>query len=398
MKTILFVNTLYYPDIGGGAEIVLQAQAEGLRDNGYNIIILATKESGDISFDLVNDIKVYRAGIKNRYWPHKKETHNPLSKFLWHLKDRYNIEMMQYLQYVIDLEKPDLIICHNLTGWTIAVWDEAKRFNIPVFQVLHDQYLLCLSSNMFRNGKICQKRCFICGMMRKKFAIKSLNVDAVIGVSKFILDKFIDNGYFLSSDQRVIYNRVRNDDNFSFNTNINTHKSLIIGYIGSLHVVKGVDILIKAFRKTKIEAKLLIAGKGEATYEKYLKDLASSDKRITFLGYTNPYDFYPRIDLLVVPSVWNEPLGLIAIEACAHDIAVIASKRGGLPEIIKDGINGLIINPDEISIYNAILYYAENPPVLKLHKNNARKSIQHLLKFELMINEYEDLINSYTLK
>jgi glycosyltransferase involved in cell wall biosynthesis len=394
MKKILFINTLYRPDIGGGAEIVLQAQVEGLKSKGYDVVILTTKEKGDITFDFINNIKVYRAGIKNLYWPHKKESHNSISKFLWHLKDRHNDEMMKYLHHVIHLEKPDLVICHNLTGWTIATWKEVKKFNIPVFQVLHDQYLLCLNSNMYKNGRICEKQCLLCGFMRKDFASRTINVDVVIGVSRYILDKFVNNGYFLSSRQEVVHNRLKINDKNSSTTTIASYTPLRIGFIGTLSVVKGIDILIKAFKKTNINATLVIAGKGEANYEDYLKRLASGDNRIQFIGYVESNSFYSSIDLLVVPSLWNDTFPGVAIEACANNLAVIASKRGGLPEIIKDEVNGILIEPTEESIHDSILFYYENPSILELHKQNSKKSAENLLDFDKMIQEYIDLIES----
>lgn len=395
MKKILFINTLYHPNIGGGAEIVLQAQAEGLKSKGYDIVILATKEKGDITFDFINEIKVYRAGIKNLYWPHKKEGHNPISKLFWHLKDRYNPEMMEYLRYVINLEKPDLVMCHNLTGWTIATWEEVKKFNIPVFQILHDQYLLCLNSSMYKKGKICQKQCFLCNFMRQKFASKTTNVDVVIGVSRYILNKFLDNGYFSISRQEVIHNRLYMSDKRPLSTSTILHTPLRIGFIGTLSVVKGIDILIKAFKKTDINATLVIAGKGEVNYENYLRELALGDNRIQFIGYVDSNSFYSSIDLLIVPSLWNDTFPGVAIEACANNLAVIASKRGGLPEIIKDEINGILIEPTEESIHDSILFYYDNPSILEFHKQNSRKSVENLLNFNDMIQEYIDLIESY---
>ncbi|MBU2818033.1 glycosyltransferase family 4 protein, partial [Acidithiobacillus ferrooxidans] len=53
-----------------------------------------------------------------------------------------------------------------------------------------------------------------------------------------------------------------------------------------------------------------------------------------------------QVDIVVVPSLWQEPLGLVVAEALAFGKPVIASKRGGIPEMIKDGENGLLFEPN----------------------------------------------------
>jgi glycosyltransferase involved in cell wall biosynthesis len=71
------------------------------------------------------------------------------------------------------------------------------------------------------------------------------------------------------------------------------------------------------------------------------------DQRVRFVGRVEPRDFYPQVDTVVVPSLWNEPLGMVVAEAFAFGKPVIGSRRGGIPEMIRDGENGLLFEPDE---------------------------------------------------
>src|SRR5690606_22558241 len=98
----------------------------------------------------VDGVKVYRAGLKNFYWPYGKQRPAIAKRLAWHVRDSYNRAMRAYVREVLQREKPDVVSCHNLAGWSIAVWDEIHQNGVPIVQVLHDMYLLCANSNMFR--------------------------------------------------------------------------------------------------------------------------------------------------------------------------------------------------------------------------------------------------------
>jgi glycosyltransferase involved in cell wall biosynthesis len=104
--------------------------------------------------------------------------------------------------------------------------------------------------------------------------------------------------------------------------------------------------LIEQFQRLPFEATLQIAGRGQLNDEAQLKALVSS-ANISFVGYQTPQAFYSQIDVAVVPSIWREPFGMVAVEACAHSVPVIASRTGGLPELIEDQVNGLLCSPQD---------------------------------------------------
>src|SRR5690606_2371457 len=118
-----------------------------------------------------------------------------LQRLSWHLKDRLNHDMGSYVREVLKLEKPDVVSCHNLAGWSVAVWDEISRAGIPVIQVLHDMYLACANSNMFKGDHPCDTQCLSCRLLRSQHPEKSDQVSAVVGISQSILNRFTQLGY-----------------------------------------------------------------------------------------------------------------------------------------------------------------------------------------------------------
>ncbi|MBD8490040.1 glycosyltransferase family 4 protein [Echinicola sp. CAU 1574] len=385
---ILYINSLYAPDIRGGAELSLKLLVEGMQSKGIEVVVLSLSPENGLSSNVVDGVKVYRARLKNSYWPYDKNKPSTLKRLKWHLKDQYNATMRQYVKEVIKKEKPDLVSCHNLAGWSIAVWDEITLHQIPLMQVLHDMYLLCPNSNMYKGDKACETPCLQCSLLRSKHQKKSFQVSSVVGISKSILERFTGQGYFTTSKQYVIHN-TRDIPSSGLPRKRNTRNQINIGYLGTLSKIKGIEWLIHSFKNRNYLGTLTIAGKGKEAYETYLKSMVK-DPDIHFIGHTKPEDLFAKIDVLVVPSLWEEPLGMVAIEALAHHIPVIANRAGGLKETVRDGFNGLFVDasvPNSLDQALTRLYKDEN--LYNKLSANARSSVAEILDKERLLNEYE---------
>jgi glycosyltransferase involved in cell wall biosynthesis len=121
------------------------------------------------------------------------------------------------------------------------------------------------------------------------------------------------------------------------------------GYLGKLTPEKGIELLLDMFGARKDGGwELLVAGEGDESYCQELhRRYATLEERnaIRFLGWTDPLEFFPQIDVLVVPSLWQEPLPRVILEAYAYGVPVIGSRRGGILELIEDGVTGFLFNP-----------------------------------------------------
>ena len=140
---------------------------------------------------------------------------------------------------------------------------------------------------------------------------------------------------------------------------------LLVGFTGNLVPRKGVDVLIRAFARVQArqpKLRLLIAGRvpigSPSDYRARYAELAHSlgvHERVHFLGFVA--DVRPLVralDVLVLPSL-QEPFGRSIIEAMALGTPVIASKVGGIPEVLDDGDDGLLVPPaDDVALSQAL--------------------------------------------
>jgi glycosyltransferase involved in cell wall biosynthesis len=386
---LLFINTLYAPHIGGGAEVILREHVQEFQRRGHRVAVLATGPDAGCQVEDVDGIRVYRAGIRNLYWTHGGSRAGRLSRLRWHWKDRYNRQMRSYVRQAIEDLSPDLVVCHNLSGWSIAAWDEVVQARLPIVQVLHDLYLACPNANMFKGGRACEQQCGLCKAFRASHATASQRLSAVVGVSGYVLRRLEGLGYFRDVKTTVIHNARQIDDpGYSPRP---AGERLRVGYIGTLSQSKGLEWLLEQFHGQPGEAELVIAGKGEPGYESHLRAIADP-RRVRFAGYVDPKAFFATIDVCVVPSIWPDTFPGVAYEACAHHVPVIGSRIGGIPEIVQEGINGLFCDPLQPQTLGAALSrLSQDRALLNRLSTQARKSVAPLLDPQRMYGQYGDL-------
>jgi len=175
-------------------------------------------------------------------------------------------------------------------------------------------------------------------------------------------------------------------------------------YFGNLLARKGVDILIRAIAKAKAELpeiKLHLVGSGDLCG--YLKQLALGekiDRQVVFWGsadYTLVPQYYKGADICVFPSRY-EPFGIVILEAFASGKPVIASHVGGIPEIVSDGKNGVLVKPnDPVALSDAIVALSQDDNLRKklsecALETAARYSWENIAKKYLLL--YSDLMNA----
>lgn len=393
---VLFLNLYDDPVVsGGGAEMTLHHLTQGLLSRGIEPVMLATGPESGLHLSERNGIRIWRAGLRNLYWPQAKVKPHPLKRMVWHALDSYNLAMQPLLRKVLEAEKPDVVSLHNLPGWSAATWATIADLGIPSVQVLHDMYLLCAKATMHSAIGNCIGQCNRCQLLRIPHRTASKSLSAVVGVSRFILDRHLEQGYFDDISVRRVIHNARNPRELGVDKAAVLRERvepLRIGYIGRLDPSKGIELLLEAFKEAAlINTELWIAGVGQSDYEESLRRKWAS-VCIRFLGRVAQGDFYPEVDVIVVPSLWEEPLGMVVAESMAFGKPVIGSRRGGIPEMIKDGENGLLFDPDNVGeLVSAIRQMVRDVALRARFGEAARLSARPFLDHDAWVSRYIEL-------
>jgi glycosyltransferase involved in cell wall biosynthesis len=394
---IAFFNSYYSPDIGGGAEVTLKVLVESMRNAGHEVMVFCQGREKGVRLDQVDGVQVVRMGLENMYFPLVRDDVAPsrLDRFLWHFRDQDNRAVVEAIASELNKFAPDVASCHNLAGMSVSVWAHLEARRIPIVQVLHDQYLLCPKTSMTKGDSVCEKQCFDCGLLRRQHASKSRSVNAVVGVSRYILDKLFAAGYFAEARDKYVINNVRNPNfwqNLVSDAEPRKSHGLTFGYIGGITPIKGVELLLADFLSSDLpaDANLRIAGSGDAAYVEGLK-ARYPGKRIEWLGYSTPKDFYSSIDVLVVPSIWHDTLPGVVFEAFGYGLPVVGSTRGGIPEMVQHGVNGLLFDPAVPGALAGALQQMSNPDLLARFSVAAEQSSEAFKDVVGWVKSYEDV-------
>lgn len=235
----------------------------------------------------------------------------------------------------------------------------------------------------------------------------------IITISKAVQNEYCKNHPGLLNKTKVIYNAVDFKDlPCRYKSNIEP----IIGAIGRIHPCKGYEYLIESLtgvQKYYPLCKLIVIGGVEdikmcKNYYKILLNLTEKlnlSENVKFIGFKDNISQYMQsMDLIVMPSVEietkkggkiTEGFGRVLIEAMAMEIPVIASKVGGIPEIIEHNVTGILVpQKDPKSLTKAILdLLKDKERRMELGKRGREKVIAHFGP-ENYIKQVEGLYNS----
>ncbi|WP_153800199.1 glycosyltransferase family 4 protein [Foetidibacter luteolus] len=327
---LLFINSLYYPNHIGGAEVSVQTLAETLAGQGHEVFVLSlgSKEYSTSH----NGVNCYFIRTSNLYSITEAKQQHGWKKLVWHLLDSFNFLYRRKIKSLLAQIQPDVVNSNNIQGFSPFIWRVIKQQGLPLVHTMRDYYLMCYRTTLFKNNSNCNGLCTMCNLtyQLKKGFFKY--PDAFIAISRFTAQQHIAYKVINNKPIQVIANSVLPQQQVTANQ---PGDNIVFGFIGKVIPEKGIEYLLEEIRSLPAGSnyQLLIAGAYEPAYKKYLDEQYGVADNIQFAGKMNAAHFYNQVNVVIVPSLWNEPFGRVPVEAANFNRPVCIANVGGLQDL-----------------------------------------------------------------
>jgi glycosyltransferase involved in cell wall biosynthesis len=316
--------------------------------------------------------------------------------------------------------KPDLVHVHNTFAMVSpSVYDACQEEGVPVVQTLHNYRLLCPAATFYRNAEPCEE-CVTHSLLRSvrygcyrnsrvmSGAIALMlkthrsrqtwtrRIDGYIAISGFVRKKFIEAGFPA--------NKIIAKPNFvDPDPGERDHPGDYALFLGRLSPEKGPMTLLEAWERLPCAVPLVIAGDGPMRH--HLENEVAQ-KQLQYVGFAGrlkreeAYEAMKKAAFLVVPSVWNEPFGMVVAEAFACGTPVLGALVGSIQEMLEDQVTGLHFAPgDPDALAKKVVWAWGHPHEMAAMGKAARRVYEKRYtantNYHLLMNIYDSAIDTH---
>ena len=362
----------FYRNCGGEAQAVLK-EKELLENKGHKTILF-TRESKEI------------------------DSYNFFQKLSLFFNSIFSFSVYRKIKEIIEKEKPDIAHIHNVFPLlSPSIYYALKNMKVPIVQAVHNYRFLCPNGLFLTNkGQICErckkgnffnaivKKCYrnsylqtmvmaLTLYLHRKFKTFEKKIKVFITPSSFLKRKLIEGG--IPKEKIIVEPHFVKSDEMKPNYEVGNY----VVYMGRLSREKGLFTLLQAWKKVPAVS-LKIIGKGPVQNE--LENFITQEgiSNVEFSGFISGqkrFGILRRAICMVVPSECYENMPYAILESFAFGVPVIASRIGGLAEMVKNEKNGLLFNPgDSDDLVKKINYICENPDKALTMRKYAYKCVE----------------------
>ncbi len=344
------ITNLYPPYARGGAENVIVRTVGQLMAMGHEVFVITghPKELGErVVCDASSTERIYRFFPRNLYFTLDDFRYPWLIRLGWHIQDAFSWHGAEHVRSILREEEPDVVITHNLKGIGLNIPSVIRDLCIPHIHVVHDLQLL-IPSGLLMFG---QERPHVLARLayavyQRVCATKIGNPDVVLFPSEYLKQAYEEKRFFTKSDCRLMRNPA---PAYAFVPKERRPQGEVkLLFAGQLGYHKGIRFLLETLSSLEDPFRLYVAGTGPL--KKEVEAYAQKDKRIVCLGYTPPEELahvFGVVDGLVMPSLCYENSPTVIYEALIAGIPVLASRIGGVGELLSEGKTGMLFTPGD---------------------------------------------------
>jgi len=364
-------------DAQGGAVAVVRMLADALIRRGIEVVIVTSRREIGHSVRREGPLTVHSFRPANLYWVGDKDRQATWRKVAWQMVDTWNPFVLTPVRRILEAEAPDVVHVHKLRGLSPAVWAAAAVAGVPrIIQTCHDYELMSPEGTLAgRAGGWARQGV---ALLRPYQALRrrcSAAVDVATAPTEFALRQLTDRGFFPGAIHCALPNShgltaaelgARRPDTLSARP---AEAETRLLFLGRLDRVKGIEVLCRSFveaARDRPHLRLQIAGWGPL--DSSLRARFGDHPRIRFLGEVRGSAKEAALrdcTAVMVPSLVEETFGLVITEAFTFGKPVIASRIGGIPELVTHGRTGLLVKPgDEAELSQTLQRVDQEPELL----------------------------------
>lgn len=317
------------------------------------------------------------------------------------------------LAEVITAVQPDAVFLHKVP----RSFDYSVLKGVRTVRMVHDHDVCCPRRHKYTawSGRVCTRpvgwHCYLDGgfLARDTGSLLGLRVvsisdvhrelkslaaiDGIVVASRFMREELRVNG--INGERiHVLPPMVRLDPVPPTPVPHSPH----VLYVGQLVRGKGVDLLLRALARLNRPLQATIVGSGNArdTLERQCRRLRLND-RVRFTGWMDHsalQGYYSSARVVVVPSRWPEPFGMVGLEAMHHGRPVVAFATGGIPDWLEDGVTGLLAPAQRVpALAAAIDSLLRDDQLASTLGRNARRRLGERFQFESYLDRLENILD-----
>ncbi len=343
---IAVIHSIYKPYHRGGAEVVVENIVAGLKKKNEDIFVITLGYENKI--EEIDGVKIHRIKPFNLFNFLDINSKPVWLRLPWHIIGMFNDITAWKVYKILEKEKPDLALTHNLKGLSYYIPRVLQKLKIKNIYTVHDAQLLHPSGLINAKSELGFVAKIYCWVCKQLFG----SPDVVIFPSKYFREVYEKFGFFKLSKKESLANPL-SCQNLALAGHDNSEAVNLL-YLGQIEEYKGVFDLLEAFQRAIVGSKMPVflhfVGDGHVLAK--AKEKAKNDRKVIFWGRMDheemEQEIWSRIDLLINPSKVPESFGMVLIEANAKGIPVLATNVGALPEIIEEGKNGWLIESGNV--------------------------------------------------
>ena len=373
---ILVISALYPPHVQGGAEICAYNIATWLARNGHEVAVLTTAptKEDEVLDEVVEGVRIWRLFTARAYTVFEAVEAAGWKKPFWHMQDIFDPRNERMVSKVLDAFEPDFVNVHYIQGIGYNALKTLGARDLPTAYTLHDISLACIKMSMFNGGRECESLCTTCALSAKvkRSYLRSIRRIGFISPSRANLDRLSGLQPIAPYPRAHILNATRYPKP---TVQHQPSDALRLLYVGRLDATKGIDVLLRAVQPLAETHDFSLKVVGSGPDETALRQAYGHLPWVTFTGQIplqQATDEMAASDMLFIPSIWLENSPGVVIQALGVSLPVMGSDKGGIPELVTHGENGVLVPPGDVDAWReAIRSILDDPSQLEKYRRNA---------------------------